>query len=371
MSGRESAPIPALRMSRPSIGPAELAKVSEAFASGWLGEGPMTAAFERRLAERSACRDAVAVNTGTSALHLGLVALGVGPGDEVIVPSFTFLADPMAVLLTGARPVFADVDPETFNLAPAAVAALITSRTRAILPTDYAGLPADTEALRALAGEKVRIVRDAAHSFGSTVRGRAVGTWLGEDLTCLSFDPIKNLTCGEGGAVLVDDEELAATLRRKKSLGRSSGAAELELGFRYHMSDINAGIGLAQLERFDELAAARRRAARSYDTLLPGVSGVQPLIRDWDQLVPFMYVVRVVNGRRDSLSRFLRGRGIHAELRYPPNHEHRIFLHDGRPLPVTERLARECLSLPLYPDLSDTDIARVVEAIEAHGSRGD
>jgi dTDP-4-amino-4,6-dideoxygalactose transaminase len=363
---REEKTAPPLRMARPSIGGAELARVSEVFASGWLGEGPVVAALETRLCRFTGSAHAVAVNTGTSALHLALVALGIGAGDEVILPAFTFLADPMAVILAGASPVFADVDPETFDLSPQRVEERLTPRTRAVLPTDFAGLPADTQSLRAVVGPEIGIVRDAAHSFGSLVRDRPVGTWLGEDVTCFSFDPLKNLTCGEGGALLVEDPHLAQALRTKRNLGRASGAAgSLELGFRYHMSDINAAIGLAQMERFDELARARRRVARGYDRLLAGRAGIAVPSRDWDALVPFMYVVRVLDGRRDALGAFLRCHGIHADLRYPPAHQHALFAHDGAPLPVTERLGRECLSLPLYPSLSEADATRVVETMDA------
>jgi dTDP-4-amino-4,6-dideoxygalactose transaminase len=356
--------LPEIRMARPSIGSAELAGVADVLASGWLGEADVSARFERKLAEFTGCRDAVAVNTGTSALHLALLGLGIGPGDEVILPSFTFLADPMVVLLVGARPVFGDVDEETFNLDPGRIGERITPRTKAIMPTDYAGLPADTRALRTAIGDRdIRIIRDAAHSFGSCVDGRVVGTWLGEDITCLSFDPIKNLTCGDGGALLIDESGVADAVRVKKRLGRAAGGGALRVGYRYQLSDINAAIGMVQLDRFHSLVEARRRVARRYDELLDSVEAIVCPKRDWDVIVPFMYVVRVAGGHRDSLARHLQQRAIHADLRYPPCHAQPIFRHDGFPLPVTERLARECLSLPLYPDLTDDEIARVVDGI--------
>ncbi len=373
-------------ISRPSVGAPELEAVRRVFESGWLGEGPVTAEFERRVAALTGAPHAVAVNTGTSALHLALLVLGVGPGDEVILPSLTFVADPMAVRLCGATPVFAEVDPDSLNLDPRALPALLTRRTRAVLPTDYAGLPADVRAMRrAVRGTDVRIVRDASHSFGSLEDGGMVGVRAGEDLTCLSFDPIKNVTCGEGGAILTRSGPLARRLRALKRLGQTEGGwsrfargrardgGAATTGFRYHLSDINAAIGLAQLDRFDALVDARRRRAKRYDERLAEVPAVTRLRRDYNRIVPFMYVIRVPARERGGLVAFLAEHGVHAGLRYSPCHLQPAFRSGRRrapALPLTERLTREMLSLPLYADLPEDAVDRVAELVARHLGRG-
>jgi perosamine synthetase len=369
-------------MSRPSVGAQELEAVRRVFESGWLGEGPLTAELERRVAALTGAPHAVAVNTGTSALHLALYVLGVGPGDEVIVPSLTFIADPMVVRLCGATPVFAEIEPGSLNLDPRALSARLTRRTRVVLPTDYAGLPADVRAMRrALRGKRVRFVRDASHSFGSLLDGRMVGVWAGEDLTCLSFDPIKNVTCGEGGMILARSASLARRLRALKRLGQQEGSWSrfargrernnrvAATGFRYHLSDINAAIGLTQLDRLEALLDVRRRQAKRYDERLAGVAGVTRLRRDYDQIVPFMYVIRVPAGERDGLVAFLGEQGVHSGLRYAPCHLQPAFRRRGQSLPVTEQLTREMLSLPLYADLSEDAVDRVAELVRSYLGR--
>jgi dTDP-4-amino-4,6-dideoxygalactose transaminase len=351
-------------MSRPAVGALELERVAEVFASGILGEGSITRRFEARLEEFTGAAAVVAVNTGTSALHLALSVLGIGPGDEVILPALTFVADPMAVLMTGARPIFGDIDAVTWNLDPERLPGLISPRTRAVLPTDYAGLPTDTEAMRRVIGDRdIRIVRDASHSFGSRLRGRAIGAWAGEDITCFSFDPIKNITCGEGGALVLNDTELASRARIRKHLGRDDQNSVTELGFRYHLSDINAAIGLTQLERFAVLASARRRIAREYDTRLARCPEVRVPVRDWDDVVPFMYVVQVPGAERNALVQHLRARGVHADLRYAPCHRAALFGQQAAALPVTEAVTAELLSLPLFVGMTLEDVAKVADLL--------
>lgn len=362
-------------LARPSLTACELSAVEDVFASGWLGEGAWTTDFERTIADYTQAGHVVAVNTGTSALHLALEVLGVGPGDEVILPALTFASDPMAVRLCGATPVFADIDERTLNLDPRDVEARITTRTRAVVPTDYAGLSADIPAIRQGIGPRdIRIVRDAAHSFGSCVDGRPIGVWCGEHATCFSFDPIKNLTCGEGGAVLVNDAGMAETMRVKKTLGlkarartRSPGSAALvrgvvTTGYRYHMSNINAAIGLAQFHRLHELIERKRTVARAYDERLAGCPCVRIFARDYDAVAPFIYPVRVDPLQRDGLIAHFAEQGIHADLRYSPCHQEPLF-DAGRRLPVTEALTRELLCLPIYADLSLEDIDEIVSTL--------
>jgi perosamine synthetase len=369
MPPEEMPPI-TLPMSRPSVGAPELERIGVVFASGMLGEGALVAEFEERLRAFTGAAAAVAVNTGTSALHLALRVLDIGPGDEVILPSLTFVADAMAVLMAGARPIFGDISESTWNLDPDRLHPLISRHTKAIMPTDYAGLPADVGRIRTVIGDRdIRIVRDASHSFGSQVDGRAVGAWAGEDITCFSFDPIKKVTCGEGGAMALNDLELASRARIMKRLGRTGQNQVGELGFRYHMSDINAAIGLTQLEHFAVRARKRQQIAREYDERLARCAQVTLSGRDWNEIVPFMYVVRVPKGDRRGLIDHLRGQGVHADLRYAPCHHQALFGQQSATLPVTEAVAADLLSLPLFVEMTSDNVRTVVQLIEGYFRR--
>ena len=365
-------------MSKPSVGKQELALVEKVFRSGWLGEGRLTEAFEKSISEFTGAQHVVAVNTGTSALHLALHALGVGPGDEVILPSMTFASDPMAVMLCGAKPVFCDIRAETLNIDPRKIPPLLTGRTRVIMPTDFAGLPSDVRAIRrALGNRDIKIVRDASHSFGSKVNGKRIGVSAGEDITCFSFDPIKNVTCGEGGALLLKDASLLETVRSRKILGTVRGAWQrlskkkninvdrqvVQEGFRYHLSDINAAIGLAQMRRLPVLLRKRQQRAKLYDRLLSSNRNVSVFKRDYQMTAPFMYVIRVAAPVRNELVNFLAKSGIHAGLRYDPCHLQPFFGSRPPRLPVTERVAAEMLSIPLYSDITVPQVREVVSRI--------
>ena len=370
-------PIP---MSRPSVGKAELKMIAEVFASGWLGEGGVTEQFERELAAFTGASSVVAVNTGTSALHLALHVLGIGRGDEVILPSMTFVSDPMAVILAGAKPVFCDIELETLNIDPGKISALITPKTKAIMPTDFSGLPSDAGAIRKAIGKRdIKIVRDASHSFGSKIDGTVIGVFSGEDITCLSFDPIKNFTSGEGGALLLKDSGLAEKLRSQKMLGivkstwYSFSKKKMEdrrveqMGFRYHMSNINAAIGLAQLKKFNKFALKRQHLAKQYDELLSKNKKITRFTRDYDSIVPFMYIIRVPAEDRDPLIKYLIERNIHAGLRYYPCHLQPFFGHRrSRRLPVTEQAADEMLSIPLFTDLTLKQVREIVAVINSY-----
>jgi dTDP-4-amino-4,6-dideoxygalactose transaminase len=361
-------------LARPTIGQEELTAIGQVFETGWLGMGSKVYDFEKAIQQYLGSGYVVAVSTGTAALHLALAGEGIGPGDEVIMPSLTFAATPQAVLACGATPVFCEVHETTLNMNVDDVEKKITPRTRCIMPVHYCGRPCDLPRLLDLCERhSLRLVEDAAHAFGSQIQGRKVGSF--GHSTCFSFDPIKTITCGEGGAVVVHDKGLYEHLVRKRILGidkdtwhryqnrRSWFYEVITPGFRYHMSNINAAIGLVQLRRIDEFIGSRRDLVRTYNDALSDISGLRLLDHDLEQTAPFCYIVRVLNGRRDELLEFLEKRGIGAGVHYIPNHLQPLFkTHNS--LPVTERLYGEILSLPLYSSLTHKEVGQVVQAIE-------
>jgi perosamine synthetase len=361
---------------RPCIGPAELEAVREVLESRWLGRGRLTKEFEDRLADYLGVRHVIAVNSGTAALHLALDALELKTGEEVIVPSLTFVSSVQAILAAGGRPVFCEVNPDSLNMEPGDAAACLSERTRAILAVHYGGRLCDMEGLRRLAaGRGIRLVEDAAHAFGSAVAGARAGS-LG-DIGCFSFDPIKNITCGGGGAVVTNDGELAERIRARHNVGletdswsRLTGERPwfyrvVEPGYRYYMSNLNAAIGLVQLERMEEFRARKRAIVRRYDEAFSATEGLTVVRHDLEDVFPFNYVVRVDGGRRDALMRHLKERGIGTTIQFIPNHMQPVFASFARPLPVTEQLYEEILTLPLYVEMSDADVEEVIGEVQA------
>jgi perosamine synthetase len=363
-----------LYIARPSLGKEELEAVAEVFKSCWLGLGPKVYEFENQLKEYLGARNVVAVSTGTNAIHIALAACGVSAGDEVIVPSLTFIGSVQPVILCGATPVFCEVDSETINIDIKDAQKKITSRTKAIIAVHYGGLACDMDALMALCrGRNITLIEDAAHAFGSSYRGRRIGSF--GDATCFSFDPIKSVTCGEGGAVATNNDALAEQMRRKRLLGidkdtvnrykgqRSWFYEVVTSGYRYHMSDINAAIGLAQLKKMPAFLERKKQIVRRYDEALRGVGSVRLLRRNYEETANFNYVIRVDEGQRDSLLEFLNKNGVQAGVQYIPCHIQPLFQQHKQELPVTEKLWKQVIALPLYYDLSEDDVSRVIETV--------
>ncbi|MEV6332735.1 aminotransferase class I/II-fold pyridoxal phosphate-dependent enzyme [Streptomyces sp. NPDC051909] len=363
----------------PWLGDEEADAAAAAVRSGWVAQGPRVAAFEQAFAERVGAAHGVAVSSCTTALHLALVALGLGPGDEVIVPSLSFIATANAVRYVGAEPVFADVDLASGNLTAATVDAVRTARTKAVLVVHQAGVPADVTALRtACEGWGLPLIEDAACAIGSTVDGGSVGR--GALLAAWSFHPRKLLTTGEGGMVTTDDAEWAARLRRLREHGMNVSAADrhasgkpvlesyLETGFNYRMTDIQAAVGLAQLEKLDALVARRRELAARYTESLADLPGLRP-VRDPEHgtgnfqsywvLVDTDFPV----GRDELLARLAES-GISARRGIMASHLEPAYAgHPAGPLPVTERISRDSLILPLFHTMTEEQQDRVVTAL--------
>ncbi|BFU46595.1 DegT/DnrJ/EryC1/StrS family aminotransferase [Krasilnikovia sp. MM14-A1004] len=353
---------------RPVIGDREIEAAVRVLRSGMVVQGPEVAAFEEEFSELVAGRHCVAVNSGTSALHLALSALGVGPGDEVVVPSFTFAATANAVRLVGAEPVFVDIDAGSFCVDPAAVEAAVTARTAAIMPVHLYGHPAAMDEIMAIADRYgLAVVEDAAQAHGASLNGRPVGAFGAAG--CFSFYPTKNMHCLEGGMIATPDAELARRLRLLRNQGMEQRYANEIVGANMRLTDVAAAIGREQLRQLPEWTEQRRANAKHLDSTITAMR--TPEVADGAYHVYHQYTVRV-RGDRDAAAERLRERGVGTGVYYPtPVHRLRSFLDaDGHPgrwdLPETERAAREVLSLPVYPSLTEAErdyIARAVNAV--------
>ena len=353
---------------KPIIGDDERAAVDRVMRSGMIAQGPEVAAFEQEFAEHFGLdRACVAVNSGTSGLHLGLLSAGIGPGQEVIVPSFTFAATANSVALTGATPVFADIDPVTFCLDPASVEASISERTTAIMPVHLYGHPADMLALQELADRHgLRLFEDAAQAHGASLAGTPVGAF--GDFAMFSLYPTKNMTSGEGGMVSVASDELERSMRLYRNQGMQRQYENEVVGFNARMTDIHAAIGRVQLSKIDGWTKQRQENAAFMTAHLNGVT--PPAVQSDAVHVYHQYTIRVPDDR-DGLAAALREEHqIGSGMFYPiPNHRLAPFTADVD-LPVTELAARECLSLPVHPSLSEGDLERIVTAVNALASAG-
>jgi perosamine synthetase len=360
------------------IGDADINAVVEALCSDWLTTGPRVCEFEKAFAAHCGAAQGVAVNSGTAALHCAMRALKIQPGDEVIVPALTFAASANAALYEGGVPVFADVEGDTLLIDPVSVAMKISPKTRAIVAVDYAGQPADYDALRELArGRGIALVSDACHAPGATYKGRRTGTLA--DISCFSFHPVKHLTTCEGGMAVTDDAGMAAHMRRFRNHGidsdhrsrETSGAHAYdmaELGYNYRLPDVQCALGMAQLTRLSSWVAARQRIAALYDTALAGLTEVTPLKTHANRTnAHHLYVVKVTDSiDRERVFTRLRAEGIGVNVHYAPVHLHSFYRNRGYGpglAPVAENASRQILTLPMFPAMTGADVDRVVTAL--------
>jgi perosamine synthetase len=366
-------PIP---LSAPDITEPEIEAVVKVLRGSRLSLGPVLLEFERSLAEYVQAGHAVAVNSGTSGLHLAMLALGIGAGDEVIVPSFTFIAAANAIRYVGATPVFVDIDALTLNLDPARVEAAITPRTRAIVVVHTFGIPADMKTLLKIARRhNLCIVEDACEALGAEIDGRKVGP-LG-DVGVFAFYPNKQITTGEGGMLVTNDAELAATARSLRNQGRrdtDDWFEHSEVGYNYRISEINCALGLEQMKRVDGMLAQRAEVAAKYHSRLGGDARLMllPLALPGVKISWFVYVVRLSGefrmADRDCVRKDLAARGIASGRYFAPIHMQPAYADlrgPGRELPVTESESTRCIALPFYNRLTDAQIERVCGALIA------
>lgn len=356
---------------KPIIGEDERVAVDRVLRSGMVAQGPEVASFEAEFSQHFVeGRPVVAVNSGTAGLHLGLLAAGIGPGDEVIVPSFTFAATANSVALTGATPVFADIEPDFFTLDPAAVDAAVTERTRAVMPVHLYGHPALMSELGEVAARRgIEVFEDAAQAHGAALDGKPVGTFGA--FAMFSLYPTKNMTSGEGGMIATRDEHLARNARLLRNQGMERQYENEVVGFNARMTDIHAAIGRVQLTKVDAWTQARRDNAAFLDANLAGVT--IPPVAPGARHVYHQYTIRVEDDR-DGFVRALREEhAIGSGVYYPtPNHRLPSLAHfaPGLDLPQTERAAAEVVSLPVHPSLSTDDLERIVAAVNALAKAG-
>jgi perosamine synthetase len=349
-----------IRLARPDVGPAEAAAVAEVLESGQLTMGPKVAEFEALLARACGVEHALVVSSGTAALHLAVLALGIGPGDEVLVPAYTFPATANVVAQAGATPVLVDVDPRTMNIDVARVAAAVTPRTRAVIAVHLFGRPLDWEALREAVGRDVLLVEDAAGALGARRRGRPCGG-LGL-LGCLSFHPRKIVTTGEGGAVTTSEPDVAQRIREMRDHGidRRGDFEIASPGLNYRLSDILCAVGVPQLERLEELLAARERLAAAYSERLAGVVEL-PGAEEGDRHGWQAYVVQL-DGRDEALEA-LRREGIEAQIGTYALHRLGAYRDQG-PFPGADRCYERALALPFHTGLVPDDVERVAAVLD-------
>jgi dTDP-4-amino-4,6-dideoxygalactose transaminase len=372
-------------ITRPHLGPEEEAAAAAVLRSGWLTQGPKVAEFERVVAAHCGAAHAVAVANCTTALHLALAALGVGRGDEVVVPSLSFIATANAVRHCGAEPVFAEIDPRTFNLDPEAAEAAIGPRTRAVLVVHQIGLPADIDRFHELGRRRgIHVVEDAACALGSGYRGRPIGGH--SELVCFSFHPRKVISTGEGGMIATPSAELEGRLRLLRQHGMSvpdtarHGATELVVesylcvGYNYRLTDLQAAVGIEQMKRLAGLVARRRELASRYGAALAAHPWLRPpFVPDYAEPNFQSYAVTLADDapvERDAVLRFLLRHGVAAKPGIMTAHREPPYRDGGWRLPASERASDRSLLLPLFPDLATADQDRVVELLFAMGQAG-
>lgn len=364
-----------LPMSLPDIDETDIAAVNTVLRSGRLALGPFSKAFERAVADYVGVKHAVAVNSGTSALHLMVRSLGLGPGDEVLVPSFTFVASANALLYEGVTPVFVEIEPETYNLDPADLEAKITPRTRAIMAVDVFGHPAEWDAILDIAARhQLRVLDDSCEALGAAYRGRKLGQF--GDAAAFAFYPNKQITTGEGGIIVTDSDEIARLCRSLRNQGRGEMGAWLEhprLGYNYRMDEMSAALGASQFQRLETFLAQRADVARRYTERLAALPWLRPpVVKPYVEMSWFVYVITLNKGLdRDEVIARLQEQGIPARGYFSPVHTQgyiRERLGDlGGTLPVTEAVARRTLALPFHNNLEDAAIETIVSALEDIG----
>jgi perosamine synthetase len=364
---------------KPSFGDEELEALREPFKSGWIGLGPKTKEFEDKFATYVGAEFGVGTNSATAALHLGLKALGV-EGGEVITTSLTFVSTNHAILYNKAVPVFADVESDTLNIDATEVERLINPKTRAIMLVHYGGHPCDLDAIRGMAQKhRLPVLEDAAHACGAEYKGQRIGSI--SEVTAFSFHAVKNLSTGEGGMITFSNSEFNGRLRQLRWMGINKDTWSRakfgdkyswsygveELGYKEHMSDIAAAIGLVQLSKLEKMNARRRQIVEMYNAAFSPLGWLEtPVERSYAKSANHAYVVKL--DKRDSLIAFLAEKGIATGVHYIPNHCYGIYQPYYRHLPITENVWKRIVTLPLFPDLQEEQVEYIIDSVRQFGA---
>jgi dTDP-4-amino-4,6-dideoxygalactose transaminase len=352
-----------INIAKPLIGPEEKQAVLEVLDSGILAQGPRVKAFEHAFAEMCGVEYAIATSSGTTALHTTLLAHGIGDGDEVITSPFTFIASANSILYVGARPIFVDIDPQTFNINPTLIETAVTTRTKALMPIHLFGLSCDMDPILEIARRyDLVIIEDACQSHGAVYKGRTVGSF---GTGTFSLYPTKNITSAEGGMITTNDPVVAENCRVIRQHGMRRRYYHDDLGFNFRMTDVHAAIGLAQLKKIEQFNQARIRNAEILSSRLRGIT--PPCLPQDSKHVYHQYTIRVPGGRRDALLEHLTGRQIGTGVYYPvPIHKqayYQLKLGYNLTFPESEKAADEVLSLPVHPGLTDADLETIIQAV--------
>ncbi|MDA8721271.1 DegT/DnrJ/EryC1/StrS aminotransferase family protein [Nitrosopumilus sp.] len=344
---------------------------------GWLGMGASTKEFEDRISEflKLKNRFVVTTNTGTSALHIALRAANVGPGDEVITPSFNYVADHQAIKMTGADVVMCDIEEDNLGMDCEKAEKLITNKTKAIVPLHFAGIPCNQKKIYKMAKKyNLRVIEDAMHAFGTTIDGKKIGSY--GDITCFSFDPVKIITSIDGGCVVVNTKKESQILQKLRLLGVDKDTTEryknkrswdydvVSEGYRYHLTNIMASIGISQIKKIKTFISNRQKICQEYNQAFKKIKQIKIPQSDFTNVSPFIYSLRILNGQRDDLIKHLDTLGIDVGIHFIPVHKHKYFSNSkfGN-MDITDKVVKEALTLPLHSNMKNTDIQRVVKGI--------
>ena len=371
---------------KPLIEKEEIAAAVESLELGWLGMGSYAQQFESSIAnvcelDSEAGHHVVAVSTGHAALHLSLMMMGVGPGDEVITPSFNNAADFQAIRACGADPVFVDIKEETLCIDADKVEELITDKTKCIICMDFDIFLCDHDAIQKISKRHgIPVLHDAAHSFGSFYKGRPIGNQ--HEYTMFSFDPVKTITCIDGGAIIVKGDDNLKNLQAKRLIGMTQPAERMysnarawtynieALGYRYHLANLHAAVGISQIKKLDDIRLSRQTTCNKYYEALKGISTISAPKGDFKQVNPFLYYIHVLDGRRDEFRSFLLSKGVDTGIHWQAGHNFSYFSECKRgSLEVTDKITREIVSLPLHSKMSQENIDHITNAVKEYASQ--